>query len=158
MDHDRELAIVRTVIYASLFDYPLTLDQLHQTLIESEQTPEEILAVYDGSDLVQAIVDYRDGFFFPAGRADLVAERRSPRSAQPRVSGTARAAHPPAVRAAFHPNGRALGQRRSPQPRRRRRSRPLHRHPRSTGVDGDACGHCVDPAAGTATRSSAPTS
>ncbi len=71
----RELAIVRTVIYASLFDYPLTLDQLHQTLIESEQTPEEIMAVYDGSDLVQAIVEHRDGFFFPAGRADLVAER-----------------------------------------------------------------------------------
>ncbi|HEY2153515.1 MAG TPA: hypothetical protein VGH34_22090 [Vicinamibacterales bacterium] len=71
----RELAIVRSVIYASLFDYPLTLDQLHQTLIESEQTPEEILAVYDGSDLVQAIIDYRDGFFFPAGRPELVAER-----------------------------------------------------------------------------------
>jgi hypothetical protein len=71
----RELAIVRAVIYASVFDYPLTLDQLHQTLIESEQTPAEILAVYDGSDLVQAIVDYRDGFFFPAGRANLVAER-----------------------------------------------------------------------------------
>jgi hypothetical protein len=72
----RELAIVRSVIYASLFDYPLTLDQLHRTLIESEQTPSEILAVYDGSELLQAMVDYRDGFFFPAGRADLIAERR----------------------------------------------------------------------------------
>jgi len=72
----RELAIARTVIYASLFDYPLTLAQLHHTLIESDQTEQEILAVYDGSARLQAIVHRRDGYFFPAGRADLVAERR----------------------------------------------------------------------------------
>ena len=72
----RELAIARSVIYASLFDYPLTLSQLHHTLIESEQTPAEILAVYDGSARLQRIVDRRDGFFFPVGRADLIAERR----------------------------------------------------------------------------------
>lgn len=72
----REYAIVRSVIYASLFDYPLTLDQLHQTLVESDQTPSEILAVYDGSERLQAIVDCRDGFFFPVGRERLIAERR----------------------------------------------------------------------------------
>ena len=72
----RELAIARSVIYASLFDYPLTLDQLHQTLIESDQTAAEVLAVYEGSEMLQAIVDYRDVFFFPAGRDDLIAERR----------------------------------------------------------------------------------
>jgi hypothetical protein len=72
----RELAIARSVIYASLFDYPLTLDQLHVNLIESEQTPEEILAVFDGSESLQHIVDFRDGFFFPAGRDDLLPERR----------------------------------------------------------------------------------
>jgi len=72
----RELAIARSVIYASLFDYPLTLSQLHHTLIESDQTPCEILAVYDGSPRLHRIVDHRDGFFFPAGRDDLIAERR----------------------------------------------------------------------------------
>jgi hypothetical protein len=72
----REFAIARSVIYASLFDYPLTLPQLHHTLIESDQTPAEILAVYDGSAWLQAIIDHRDGFFFPVGRVDLVAERR----------------------------------------------------------------------------------
>jgi hypothetical protein len=64
------------VIYASLFDYPLTLEQLHHSLIESDQTRPEILAVYEGSELLQDIVEYRDGFFFPIGRGDLVAERR----------------------------------------------------------------------------------
>jgi hypothetical protein len=72
----RELAIVRTVVYAALFDYPLTLEQLHQTLIESDQSPSEILAVYDGSEPLHTMVEYRDGFFFPRGRADLIAERR----------------------------------------------------------------------------------
>ncbi len=72
----REIAIARSVIYASLFDYPLTLDQLHHSLIESDQTRPEMLAVYDGSELLQDLVEYRDGFFFPIGRGDLVAERR----------------------------------------------------------------------------------
>jgi hypothetical protein len=72
----REIAIARTVIYASLFDYPLTLEQLHHSLIESDQTRPEILAVYEGSELLRDIIEYRDGFFFPMGRGDLVAERR----------------------------------------------------------------------------------
>src|SRR5262249_13571385 len=72
----RELAIARRVSCASVFEYPLTLDQLHRTLLESDQTAAEILAVYDGSAMLQHMIDYRDGFFFPAGRADLVAERK----------------------------------------------------------------------------------
>src|SRR5258707_13385356 len=72
----REIAIARTVVYASLFDYPLTLEQLHYSLIESDQTSPEILAVYEGSELLHDLIEYRDGFFFPTGRGDLVAERR----------------------------------------------------------------------------------
>jgi hypothetical protein len=71
-----ELAILRSVLYASLFDYPLTLAQLRQTLIESAQTPSQILAAYDRSEALQEAVEYRDGFFFPRGRHDLVTERR----------------------------------------------------------------------------------
>jgi hypothetical protein len=70
-----ELAIARSVIYASLFDYPLTLQQVHQTLLESEQTTQEILAIYASSKMLQAIVEYREGFFFPRGRGDLLTER-----------------------------------------------------------------------------------
>jgi hypothetical protein len=71
-----ELAIARSVLYASLFDYPLTLAQLRQTLIESVQTPSQILATYERSDALRAVVEYREGFFFPEGRHDLVEERR----------------------------------------------------------------------------------
>jgi hypothetical protein len=71
-----ELAIARSVLYAALFDYPLTLAQLRQTLIESSQTPSAILATYDASDALQSVVEFRDGFFFPRGRDNLIAERR----------------------------------------------------------------------------------
>jgi hypothetical protein len=72
----RELAIAGSVIYASLDDYPLTLEQVHHSLVGSQQTLAEVLSVYEGSELLQAIIEHRDGFFFPAGRGDLVDERR----------------------------------------------------------------------------------
>jgi hypothetical protein len=71
-----EIAIAKTVLYASLFDYPLTLDQLHDTLIASTLTTEQILTALDASRELKSIVEHRDGFFFPAGRYDLVGERR----------------------------------------------------------------------------------
>jgi hypothetical protein len=76
MMNRQELAIVRTVTYASLFDYPLTLEQLRLTMISLAMSRDEILATYDGSMRLRSLVEHRDGFFFPAGRADLVGERR----------------------------------------------------------------------------------
>jgi hypothetical protein len=71
-----EAAIARSVLYASLFDYPLTLAQLRQTLIESTQTPTEIQALYARSEPLRATIEHRQGFFFPRDRRDLVCERR----------------------------------------------------------------------------------
>jgi hypothetical protein len=71
-----ELAIARSVLYAALFDYPLTLAQLRGSLIESAQTPSEILAALERSAALRAIVEHRDGFFFPRGRHHIIAERR----------------------------------------------------------------------------------
>jgi hypothetical protein len=71
-----EMAIAESVLYASLFDYPLTLAQLRQSLIESTQTPSEILQAYDCSPALQRVIEYHDGFFFPVGRANLIDERK----------------------------------------------------------------------------------
>jgi hypothetical protein len=70
-----EVAIARSVLYASLFDYPLTLAQLRTALIGSVQTPSEILEVYGRSDRLRAVIDYADGFFVPRGRQDLIGVR-----------------------------------------------------------------------------------
>jgi hypothetical protein len=71
----RELAIARSVIYASLFEYPLTLDQLRHALIESDQTQAEIYSTYCSSGKLPMIIEYRDGFFFPRGQAALIGRR-----------------------------------------------------------------------------------
>ena len=71
-----EQAIADTVLYASVFDYPLTLAQLRRTLIESEQTATEIATTWQRSVALQRVVGHADGLYFPAGRVDLVAERR----------------------------------------------------------------------------------
>ena len=72
-----ELAIARSVIYASLFEYPLTANQLHQTLIESRQSLSEIHETVASSLPMQAMVEYRDGFFFPVGCVHWIGERRT---------------------------------------------------------------------------------
>ncbi|MGE3512708.1 MAG: hypothetical protein AB7N65_27925 [Vicinamibacterales bacterium] len=71
-----ERAIARSVLFAALFDYPLTLTELRATLTEAVQTPTEILNAYRHSPALQAIVSERDGLFFPVDRHDLPAIRR----------------------------------------------------------------------------------
>lgn len=66
---------MRSVIYASLFDYPLTVHQLHKSLIGVRAGCNDIVSWWRTSELLQSTVEYRDGLFFPAGRADLVATR-----------------------------------------------------------------------------------
>jgi hypothetical protein len=72
----RERAIAASVIHASLDDYPLSLEELQQSLIGSQQTVAEVVSVYEGSEMLQKVIERRDGFFFPTGRAGLVDERR----------------------------------------------------------------------------------
>ena len=71
----QELAVLRSVIYASLFDYPLTLDQLQQSLQGVRASKETIAAWWQTSEFLQSAIEHRDGWFFPAGRADLIATR-----------------------------------------------------------------------------------
>jgi hypothetical protein len=71
-----EEAIVRSVLYAAVFDYPLTLSQLRHTLIGSAQTPSEIVAALRHSAALATLVETRDGFVFPVGRPDLIEIRR----------------------------------------------------------------------------------
>ena len=66
---------MRSVVYASLFDYPLTLEQLHQSLIGVVTDQDSIAAWWRSSELLQSTIESRDGLFFPAGRSDLLATR-----------------------------------------------------------------------------------
>lgn len=71
-----ELAIMRTVLYSSLFEYPLTLRELCSTLLESVQDEFSILHRYRRSRALQSVVDFREGYFFLRNRDDLLEKRR----------------------------------------------------------------------------------
>lgn len=89
-----EAAIARSVFYAALFDYPLTLAQLRQTLVDIRLTPSEILSVVRSSAPLAAHIESRNGYFFPVGASELVDVRRH----RERRSRTFLAAHRPLVR------------------------------------------------------------
>ena len=72
---EQELAVLQSVTYASLFDYPLTIHQLHKSLIGVRAHCNDIVSWWRSSELLQSTVQYRDGLFFPAGREELIATR-----------------------------------------------------------------------------------
>jgi hypothetical protein len=72
---DQELAVLRSVVYASLFDYPLTLAQLESSLVGVRATADTIASWWRSSELLQSAIECRDGWYFPAGRADLIKTR-----------------------------------------------------------------------------------
>jgi hypothetical protein len=77
-----EVAILRAVLYASIFDFPLSLEELRRTLscpIELD----ELRRIMDHSLFLRSRVEHRNGWFVPAGRADLI-DRRLARDAQSR--------------------------------------------------------------------------
>ena len=69
---EQELAVLRSVVYASLFDYPLEPAQLESSLIGVAADQAAIDRWWRESDLLRATIEYRDGLYFPAGRSDLV--------------------------------------------------------------------------------------
>ena len=72
---EQELAVLRSVVYASLFDYPLTIAQLESSLLGVRAGAATIEAWLRQSDFLQSAIERRDGLYFPAGRADLVRTR-----------------------------------------------------------------------------------
>jgi hypothetical protein len=72
---DQELAVLKSVTYASLFDYPLTLAQLQQGLIGVRADADAIESWWHDSEFLQETIGFADGLFFPAGRSDLVRTR-----------------------------------------------------------------------------------
>jgi hypothetical protein len=69
------VALVRTVTYANLFDYPLTVAEAHRYL-EVPATPAQIAALIGNGSWPRDRLSYREGFFTLAGREHIIAVRR----------------------------------------------------------------------------------
>lgn len=71
-----DLAIIKTVVYADLFDYPLRFEELCRGMFDLELAPDDVRRRLDRSAALAAVVERRDGFIFLAGRGHLLAARR----------------------------------------------------------------------------------
>jgi hypothetical protein len=71
-----ELAILKTVVYADLFDYPLRFEELCRGLFDVALERDEVRRLLDCSSALGSVVVERDGFVFLAGRDALVEARR----------------------------------------------------------------------------------
>ena len=67
---DAEQAIVNTVSYVDVFDYPLTPAEIHRYLIRLPLTSAETTRLLDGR-LVPARLSRRDGLYMLPGREDV---------------------------------------------------------------------------------------
>jgi hypothetical protein len=72
----QERAFLQSVIYASIFEYPLSLAQLRESLIGEVASEDTLARWYVASPRLQATVEHRDGYYFPRGRDDLLETRR----------------------------------------------------------------------------------
>lgn len=70
-----ERAILQSVVYAAVFDYPLTLPQLHETVVGVPASEEDVERACRTSPFLRARIGARQGYLFPLGRADFILKR-----------------------------------------------------------------------------------
>ncbi|XWX05299.1 hypothetical protein VZO05_07000 [Aggregatilineales bacterium SYSU G02658] len=76
-----ESAILRTVLYADIFDYPLTAEEIYLYLIgRAAESPLEVERLLRSSDRLRELLCQQQGFVFLRTRPELV-ERRQAREA-----------------------------------------------------------------------------
>jgi hypothetical protein len=72
-----EAAILDAVLYAAVFEFPLTPAEVHRALLGVERPADEVRRACEGSAWLRARLDRRDGLIFPRGRECWVAQRRA---------------------------------------------------------------------------------
>jgi hypothetical protein len=78
---EAEQAIINTVSYVDVFDYPLTLAEIHRYLIRLPLTSAETHGLLDAGRLVPARLSRRDGLYMLPGREEVAEVRRQRRAA-----------------------------------------------------------------------------
>jgi hypothetical protein len=78
-------AILRTLVYADLFDYPLTCEEIAHYLMDCAATPAATARALCDDPHLAAQIGSRDGFYFLRGREAVVAIRRERAAASARL-------------------------------------------------------------------------
>ena len=71
-----EQAILQTVSYGDVFNYPVTLAEIHRYLEGIEATQAEVVDVLANGSLLPHFLAHQDGFYMLAGREDILTTRR----------------------------------------------------------------------------------
>lgn len=71
-----ETAILRAVAYASIFDFPLSAEELRRTLTRPSSSVGALERDIEHSAFLQSRIHCANGWYVPAGRADLIDRRR----------------------------------------------------------------------------------
>lgn len=82
---EQELAVLQTVAYASLFDYPLTTAELCESLIGTVATEDAVRAWHASSPLLRTTIEEADGYYFLRARVGLPLTRRRRQAASRRL-------------------------------------------------------------------------
>jgi hypothetical protein len=88
-DHLRH-AILSTLLYADLFDYPLTAEEIHRYLIGQSAPLDVVVGALRDDPRLDAWVERTDGWYHLAGRARLVELRHERAEASERLWAVAR--------------------------------------------------------------------
>jgi len=70
-----EQSFLQSVLYAALFNYPLSSAQLREALIGESADESALAACYARSPMLQSAIECADGFYFPRGQRGLLETR-----------------------------------------------------------------------------------
>lgn len=71
-----EAAILRTILYGDVFNYPMTLDEIHHFLISDRPIPRTTIEhAMTNSTALKALLHQADGYITLEARADLIPKR-----------------------------------------------------------------------------------
>lgn len=68
-------AILRTLLYADVFDFPMTDAEIHHFLIGLPATPDDVQATFEGSSWLAKRIERVNGYCVVQGRAETADER-----------------------------------------------------------------------------------
>jgi hypothetical protein len=71
-----ESAILQTITYVDVFDYPLTPEEVHRYLIGISAPAEKVTKILSNGHLIPHRLNRRDDYFFLSGRSGIVETRR----------------------------------------------------------------------------------
>jgi len=67
-----EWGILLAIVYSDIFDYPMTVDEIHRYMVEVQATPDQVREALFSGNLIPEFVSKHQEFFSLAGRSEII--------------------------------------------------------------------------------------